>query len=63
VLHRANPVNRPVDDVKLMLKNILFYNAETMPALGPQMQLRVYPNTMNNLANTKIRKFGCIYRI
>ncbi len=63
VLHRANPVNRPVDDVKFMLNNILFYNAETMPALGPQMQLRVYPNTMNNLANTKIRKFGCIYRI
>lgn len=63
VIHRANPTNGPVEDLKLVLNNILFHNSETLPALGPQMQLRIYPNTVNNLSNTKIRKFGCIYRL
>lgn len=63
-LERANPVpGQQVKELRLILNNILFYNAETMPALGPQMQMRIYPNTMNNLSNTKIRKFGCIYRL
>ena len=63
-IERANPVpDQQVKELRLVLNNILFYNAETMPALGPQMQLRIYPNKMNNLANTKIRKFGCIYRL
>ena len=53
----------PANDLFLMLNNILFFNAETEAALGPQMQMRIYPNTMDNLSNTKIRKIGGIYRI
>ena len=53
----------PANDLLLVLNNILFFNAETEAALGPQMQMRIYPNTMDNLSNTKIRKVGGIYRI
>lgn len=63
VLRRENPTNRNVEQLFLLLENILFFNAETMPALGPQMQLRVYPQSMDKIANTQIRKFGCVYRI
>ena len=39
------------------------HNPDSMPALGPQLQMRIYPNNIDNLTNTKIRKFGVIYRI
>ena len=53
-----------VDEMYLMLNNILLFNAETEAALGPQMQMRIYPNATSNLSdNTKIRKVGGIYRI
>lgn len=52
----------PTDEMFLLLNDILFVNAETEAALGPQLQMRIYPNTpITN--NTKIRKFGGIYRI
>ena len=63
VLRRENPTGCVVIDLKLHLVDMLFYNADTMPALGPQMHVRVYPKRMNSLSNTKIRKFGCIYRL
>jgi hypothetical protein len=35
-----------------------------MPALGPQMQMRIYPNTSEGtLDDIQIRKIGCIYRL
>lgn len=53
-----------VDEMYLMLNNILFFNAETEAALGPQLQMRIYPNATDNISdNTKIRKIGGIYRI
>ena len=63
VLRRENPTGCLPVDLKLHLENIIFYNADMMPALGPQMHVRIYPKNMNSLSNTKIRKFGCIYRI
>ena len=56
--------NVSVGEMYLMLNNILLFNAETEAALGPQMQMRIYPNATSNLSdNTKIRKVGGIYRI
>ena len=53
-----------VDDLYLVLDGILLFNADVEAALGPQMQMRIYPNTTNGLeSNTTIRKFGAIYRI
>ena len=63
VLRRENPTKQPVEELYLIIENILFYNADTMPALGPQMQIRIYPQEMDTLANTTIRKFGCVYRL
>lgn len=63
VLRRANPRKVAVPHIRLILNNILLFNADEQLALGPQMQLRIYPNTMNNYANTKIRKYGAVYRL
>ena len=63
VLRRENPRNEDVPAIKLMLNDMIFFNAETEGALGPQMQMRIYPNNTNNMTNTKIRKIGGIYRI
>ena len=66
VIRRENPRNLPKEDIKpikLTLNNILFFNAEYEAALGPQMQMRIYPNNTDNMTNTKIRKIGGIYRI
>ena len=61
-IKRNNPRKQEVDEMFLLLNDILFFNAETEAALGPQMQMRIYPNTpVTN--NTKIRKIGGIYRI
>ena len=62
-LHRNNPTGRNTGNIKLHITDILFYNAAEMPALGPQMQVRIYPKNMSGLYNTKIRKFGGIYRL
>lgn len=61
VIERANPNNKEVGEIRLVLKNMLFYNADTMPALGPQMLMRIYPES--DLNEIQIRKTGCIYRI
>ena len=63
VLRTANPTNRPIYNLNLIISNILFLNTNSVPALGPQMQVRIYPKDANALANTKIRKFGCVYRL
>lgn len=66
VLRRENPRNLDKNDIKpikLVLNNILFFNAEYQAALGPQMQMRIYPSSMQGTTNTKIRKTGGIYRI
>lgn len=67
-LHRDNPTRNThapgnTAPIKLHLENILFYNAAELPALGPQMHMRIYPQSMNGVYNTKIRKFGGIYRL
>ena len=63
VVERQNPEKATLYKVKLHLERITFYNPDSMPALGPQLQMRIYPNNIDNLTNTKIRKFGVIYRI
>lgn len=67
-LYRGNPTRDThspgnIEQIKLHLKNILFYNAAELPALGPQMHIRIYPQSMSGVYNTKIRKFGAIYRL
>lgn len=65
ILRRANP--RKLDQVphiRLIIDNILLFNADQQLALGPQMQMRIYPNVASDFSNnTKIRKYGAIYRI
>ena len=67
VLRRADPRNlgNKLPRIRLMLNNILLFNAEQQLALGPQMQLRIYPNAIKDAgySNTKIRKYGAIYRL
>lgn len=63
VLRTANPTNRSMHSLHLVISNILFLNTEGVPALGPQMQVRIYPKDATALDNTKIRKFGCVYRL
>ena len=63
VLRTANPTNRSMHSLHLIISNILFLNTEGVPALGPQMQVRIYPKDATALNNTKIRKFGCVYRL
>ena len=64
VIERKNPTNSDMYEIRLVLNNILLYNANVMPALGPQMQMRIYPNTSEgSLDDIQIRKIGCIYRL
>ena len=63
VLRTDNPTNRPMHNLNLIISNILFLNTDSVPALGPQMQVRIYPKDATALTNTKIRKFGCVYRL
>lgn len=63
VLRRENPTQSSSDELLLKIMNILFYNTPQLPALGPQMQIRIYPREKNGAYNTKIRKFGGIYRL
>ena len=66
VLRRENPRNFEKSDIKpikLLLNDILFFNTEQEAALGPQMQMRIYPNNIDNMTNTKIRKIGGVYRL
>ena len=63
VLRRENPTNRRMVNTNIVLQDIVFINADSVPALGPQMHVRIYPKNMNSLINTKIRKFGCVYRL
>ena len=63
ILRRGNPMGRTLPNVDLTIHDIVFINANGVPALGPQMQVRIYPQDEQALVNTKIRKFGCIYRL
>lgn len=63
VLSRNNPTGRTVTDLNLVISDIVFLNTNGVPALGPQMHMRIYPKDMTSLSNTKIRKFGCVYRL
>ena len=63
VLRTDNPTSRPIHSLNLIISNILFLNTDSVPALGPQMQVRIYPKDASALTNTKIRKFGCVYRL
>lgn len=67
VLRRADPRNLKdkLPRIRLMIHNILFFNSEQQLALGPQMQMRIYPNAIKDAgySNTKIRKYGAIYRL
>jgi len=39
------------------------HRAQTVPALGSQLQMRIYPKAEATESNTNIRKFGVVYRI
>ena len=43
------------------LSDIMLYNADVMPALGPQMLMRIYPE--EDRSEIQIRKSGAIYRL
>lgn len=62
-LTRHNPTNKGITHIKLHIQDIAFYTALQMPALGPQMQMRIYPKSMNGVYSTQIRKFGGIFRL
>ena len=65
VLRRENPTGAKMTNIDLVLQDILFLNTDSVPALGPQMHVRIYPTNTNaqTMRNTKIRKVGCVYRI
>lgn len=66
VLRRENPrgfEKTDIKPIKLLLNDILFFNTGEEAALGPQMQIRIYPNNTTNMVNTKIRKIGGVYRL
>lgn len=63
VLRRDNPTHDEIYDMDLHINSIRMVNASIIPALGPQMQMRIYPNNVDNLTNIKIRKFGVVYRL
>ena len=64
VIKRENPTEAlTLPNLRLHIYDMRMINADSIPSLGPQMQIRVYPNQMTNLTNTKIRKFGVIYRL
>lgn len=65
VIERKNP-NISAEtlnvNLKLVLNSIMFFKDTSLPALGPQMQMRIYPED-TDLSNIQIRKVGCIYRL
>lgn len=65
VLRRADPrgLGDKLPHIKFILNNILLFNTDQQLALGPQMQMRIYPEAMNDISNTRIRKYGAIYRL
>jgi len=64
IVLRTEKLNcRTPADLRLVIADIVFLNTDTVPALGPQMQMRIYPKNESALTNTKIRKFGCVYRL
>ena len=64
VIKRENPTEAlTLPNLRLHIYDMRMINADSIPSLGPQMQIRIYPNQMTNLTNTKIRKFGVIYRL
>ena len=62
IVERNNPMGLDtLQNLSLVLCNILLFNADVMPSLGPQMQMRIYPT--EDLSEIQIRKVGCVYRI
>lgn len=49
--------------IKFHLGDISMHRTNTVAALGSQMMLRIYPQSEANNENTKVRKFGVVYRI
>ena len=63
VIERQNPTGQYVEPIKLVIKDIMFYNADVMPALGPQMLMRIYPKEGADRDTLQIRKTGGIWRL
>ena len=63
VLRRENPVNDEVKAMQLHLVDMVAYHTDVMPALGPQILMRIYPNTLEDLNVPKIRKYGVIFKL
>lgn len=63
VLRRENPAKDEVLGMNLHIVDIVGYHSNVMPALGPQMLMRIYPNTLEDLNVPKIRKYGVIFKL
>ena len=63
VLRRENPVGDEVTPMQLHLVDIVGYHSNAMPGLGPQILMRIYPNTLEDLNVPKIRKYGVIFKL
>lgn len=63
VLRRENPVGDEVKAMQLHLVDMVAYHTNVMPGLGPQILMRIYPNTLEDLNVPKIRKYGVIFKL
>lgn len=63
VLRRENPVGDEVKAMQLHIKDIVAYHTNIVPGLGPQILMRIYPNTLEDLNVPKIRKYGVIFKL
>lgn len=63
VLRRENPAEDEVLAMQLHLVDIVAYHTNVMPGLGPQILMRIYPNTLEDLNVPKIRKYGVIFKL
>lgn len=64
VIKRKNPTgDNAWYPLKLHLYDIGFHREKTVPALGSQLQMRIYPKSEATDENTSIRKVGVVYRI
>ena len=51
------------DAIRLHVGDIAMHRVNSIPALGSQMQLKIYPESGATSENTRLRKVGVVYRI
>ncbi len=66
VIRRENPFKTSVqelEEIKLLLTDIVMYTTKQWPALGSKLLMRIYPNSLDDLERSKIRKYGVVYTL